>query len=141
LRPERFVTQKIVRSACRIAKGEQRKLQLGNIEIQRDWGWAPEYVEAMYRMLQQEEPEDFVIATGHTRKLQDFVETAFEAVGLDWREHTTIDGTLFRPTEIMIGRGDASKAADKLRWQPKFKMTEVVQMMIQAAIEADETGK
>jgi GDPmannose 4,6-dehydratase len=141
LRPERFVTQKIVRSACRIAQGEQHKLQLGNIEIQRDWGWAPEYVEAMYRMLQQEEPEDFVIATGHTRKLQDFVETAFEAVGLDWREHTTIDGTLFRPTEIMIGRGDASKAADKLRWQPKFKMTEVVQMMIQAAIEADETGK
>src|ERR1700731_3759617 len=86
LRPERFVTQKIVRSACRIAQGDQEKLQLGNIEIQRDWGWAPEYVEAMYLMLQQESPEDFVIATGQTRKLQDFVATAFDAVGLDWGE-------------------------------------------------------
>jgi len=138
LRPERFVTQKIVRSAYRIAQGKQERLQLGNIEIQRDWGWAPEYVEAMYRMLQQEVPEDFVIATGQTRKLQDFVTTAFEAVGLDWRDHTTIDQTLFRPTEIMIGRGDASKAAEKLAWKPKYKMAEVVRMMVQAAIEEDE---
>jgi GDPmannose 4,6-dehydratase len=138
LRPERFVTQKIVRSAYRIAQGKQKKLQLGNIEIQRDWGWAPEYVEAMYRMLQQEVPEDFVIATGQTRKLQDFVATAFDAVGLDWREHTTIDQTLFRPTEIMVGQGDASKAAEKLGWKPKYKMAEVVRMMVQAAIEADE---
>jgi GDPmannose 4,6-dehydratase len=135
LRPERFVTQKIVQSACRIAQGHQEKLQLGNIEIQRDWGWAPEYVEAMYRMLQQEDPEDFVIATGQTRKLQDFVAAAFDAVGLDWRDHTRIDQTLFRPTEIMIGRGDASKAADKLGWQPKYKMDDVVRMMAQAASE------
>ena len=138
LRPERFVTQKIVRSAYRIAQGKQKKLQLGNIEIQRDWGWAPEYVEAMYRMLQQEVPEDFVIATGQTRKLQDFVAAAFEAVGLDWRDHTTIDQTLFRPTEIMIGRGDASKAAEKLAWKPKYKMAEVVRMMVQAVAEAGE---
>ena len=138
LRPERFVTQKIVRSALHIAQGKQKLLQLGNIEIQRDWGWAPEYVEAMYRMLQQESPEDYVIATGETRKLQDFVAAAFEAVGLDWREHTTIDRTLFRPTEIMIGRGDASKAAVKLGWKPKYKMDEVVRMMVQAASETDE---
>jgi len=138
LRPERFVTQKIVRSACRIAQGTQKKLQLGNIEIQRDWGWAPEYVEAMYLMLQRESPEDFVIATGQTRKLQDFVATAFDAVGLDWREHTMIDQTLFRPTEIMVGQGDASKAAEKLGWKPKYKMDEVVRMMVQAAIEAGE---
>ena len=138
LRPERFVTQKIVRSACRIAQGNQKKLQLGNIEIQRDWGWAPEYVEAMYLMLQRESPEDFVIATGQTRKLQDFVATAFDAVGLDWREHTMIDQTLFRPTEIMVGQGDASKAAEKLGWKPKYKMDEVVRMMVQAAIETDE---
>jgi GDPmannose 4,6-dehydratase len=137
LRPERFVTQKIVRSACRIAQGKQEKLQLGNIEIQRDWGWAPEYVEAIYRMLQLESPEDFVIATGQTRKLQDFVAAAFEAVGLDWRDHVTIDQTLFRPTEIMIGRGDASKAAEKLGWIPKYKMDEVVQMMVQAVAEED----
>ncbi len=138
LRPERFVTQKIVRSACRIAQGNQKKLQLGNIEVQRDWGWAPEYVEAMYLMLQQESPEDFVIATGQTRKLQDFVATAFDAVGLDWRVHTMIDQTLFRPTEIMVGQGDASKAAEKLGWKPKYKMDEVVRMMVQAAIEAGE---
>ena len=138
LRPERFVTQKIVRSAYRIAQGKQKNLQLGNIEIQRDWGWAPEYVEAMYRMLQQESPEDFVIATGQTSKLQDFVAVAFEAVGLDWHDHTTTDQTLFRPTEIMIGRGDASKAAEKLGWEPKYKMAEVVRMMVQAATEADE---
>ena len=137
LRPERFVTQKIVRSAYRIAQGKQKNLQLGNIEIQRDWGWAPEYVEAMYRMLQQESPEDFVIATGQTSKLQDFVAVAFEAVGLDWHDHTTTDQTLFRPTEIMIGRGDASKAAEKLGWKPKYKMAEVVRMMVQAVTEAD----
>ena len=135
LRPERFVTQKIVQSARRIAEGRQEKPQLGNIEIQRDWGWAPEYVEAMYRMLQQESPEDFLIATGQTRKLQDFVATAFAAVGLDWRDHTTTDQTLYRPTEIMIGRGDASKAAEKLGWKPKYKMDEVVRMMVQATAE------
>jgi GDPmannose 4,6-dehydratase len=88
LRPERFVTQKIVRAACRIAQGRQKKLQLGNIEIQRDWGWAPEYVEAMFLMLQQEAAEDFVIATGETRKLEDFIAVTFEAVGLNWKEHT-----------------------------------------------------
>src|SRR6202007_1120454 len=128
LRPERFVSQKIVRTACRIAQGRQEKLQLGNIEIQRDWGWAPEYVKAMFLMLQQEAPEDFVIATGETRKLQDFIAVAFEAVGLDWREHTTIDKALFRPTEIMIGRGDSSKAAQKLGSQPKYKMEAVVRL-------------
>jgi GDPmannose 4,6-dehydratase len=144
LRPERFVTQKIVRSACRIAQGNQKKLQLGNIEIQRDWGWAPEYVEAMYRMLQQESPEDFVIATGQTRKLQDFVATAFDAVGLDWREHTTIDQTLFRPTEIMIGRGNASKAAEKLGWSPRYRMEDVARMMVDSCrleFEADHSIK
>jgi GDPmannose 4,6-dehydratase len=134
LRPERFVTQKVVRSACRIAEGKQNKLPLGNIEIQRDW--APEYVEAIYLMLQQESPDDFVIATGQTRKLQDFVAAAFEAVGLDWREHTTIDETLFRPTEIMIGKSGASKAGEKLGWRPKYKMAEIVWMMVQAATEA-----
>jgi GDPmannose 4,6-dehydratase len=136
LRPERFVTQKIVRTACRIAQGKQTKLQLGNIEIQRDWGWAPEYVEAIYLMLQKESAEDFVIATGQTRKLQDFVAAAFAEVGLDWRDHTTTDETLFRPTEIMIGRGDASKASEILGWKAKYKMAEVVQMMVQAAVEA-----
>ena len=126
-----------VRSAYRIAQGKQEKLQLGHIEIKRDWGWAPEYVEAMYRMVQQESPEDFVIATGETRKLQDFVAAAFEGVALDWRDHTTTDQVFFRPTEIMIGRGNPTKAAEKLDWRAKYKMAEVVQMMLQAAAEAE----
>jgi GDPmannose 4,6-dehydratase len=132
LRPERFVTQKIVRAACRIAKGSKEKLTLGNTEVQRDWGWAPEYVEAMYLMLQQPEPEDYVIATGHTRKLQEFVDAAFRTVGLDWRKHTITDKTLYRPTEIMIGRGDARKAEQKLGWKTKYKMDDVARMMVEA---------
>ena len=139
LRPERFVTQKIVRAACRIAKGAQGKLALGNTEIQRDWGWAPEYVEAMFLMLQQPDPEDYVIATGQTRKLEDFIDAAFRAVGLDWRQHTTTDKTLYRPTEIMIGRGNASKAAAKLGWKPKYKMGDVARMMVEAAQATDST--
>ena len=133
LRPERFVTQKIVQAACRIAKGSKENLKLGNIEIQRDWGWAPEYVEAMYLMLQQPDPEDYVIATGQSRKLQEFVETAFRVVGLDWREYTVTDKTLYRPTEIMIGRGNASKAALKLGWKAEHTMDDVATMMVEAA--------
>jgi GDPmannose 4,6-dehydratase len=91
LRPERFVTQKIVQAACRIASGSQERLQLGNLDVQRDWGWAPEYVMAMWQMLQQDQPEDFVIATGETNSLEDFVATAFSCVGLDWQEHVDID--------------------------------------------------
>jgi GDPmannose 4,6-dehydratase len=91
-----------------------KTLQLGNVEIQRHWGRAPEHVEAMFLMLQQETPQDLVIATGESHKLQDFISIALEEVGLDWRKHITIDQTLFRPTEIMIGRGDASKAVRKL---------------------------
>jgi GDPmannose 4,6-dehydratase len=132
LRPERFVTQKIVRAACRIAKGSKERLTLGNAEVQRDWGWAPEYVEAMYLMLQQPEPEDYVVATGQTRKLQEFVDAAFRTLGLDWRKHTITDKTLYRPTEIMIGRGDARKAEQKLGWKAKYKMDDVARMMVEA---------
>jgi GDPmannose 4,6-dehydratase len=132
LRPERFVTQKIVASAHRIARGQQKELQLGNIKIQRDWGWAPEYVDAMYRMLQQDTPEDFVIATGDTRKLEDFVSAAFKHFGLNWKEYTRTDERLLRPTEIMIGRGNASKADQKLGWKAKYHMEDVVRMMAEA---------
>jgi GDPmannose 4,6-dehydratase len=135
LRPERFVTQKIVRAACRIAKGSKEKLTLGNTEVQRDWGWAPEYVEAMYLMLQQPEPEDYVIATGQTRKLQDFADVAFRTVGLDWRKHAITDKSFYRPTEIMIGRGDARKAEQKLGWKPRYKMDDVARMMVEAVLE------
>jgi GDPmannose 4,6-dehydratase len=141
LRPERFVTQKIVRAACRIAKGAKEKLTLGNTEIQRDWGWAPEYVEAMFLMLQQPTPEDYVIATGETRKLQDFIDVAFQTVGLDWRQHTATDKTLYRPTEIMIGRGNALKAELKLGWKPKHKMDDVARMMVEAIQSAPQIAR
>jgi GDPmannose 4,6-dehydratase len=132
LRPERFVTKKIVTAARRIAKGELRELRLGNIEIQRDWGWAPEYVEAMYLMLQQEKADDYVIATGETRPLRDFVELAFKHVGLDWREHTVIDQSFFRPTELLVGRANPAKAAAQLGWSARFHMDDVARLMVQA---------
>src|ERR1700716_2932374 len=132
LRPSRFVTQKIVLAAHQIAAGKQKELKLGNIEVQRDWGWAPEYVEAMYLMLQQKEPEDFVIATGESHKLEEFVAATFEAVGLDWKKFTKTDPDLMRPTEIMIGRGDAFKAATKLGWKAKYRMPEVARLMVEA---------
>lgn len=132
LRPSRFVTRKIVSAAVRIAAGEDRTLTLGNLEIERDWGWAPEYVEAMWRMLQQPEPSDFVIATGATYSLKDFVETAFMAVGLDWADHVVTDPALFRPSELRTSRGDASKAAKLLDWRATLHMPDVVKRMVAA---------
>lgn len=129
LRPERFVTQKIVKSACRIAAGSCEKLLLGNISIARDWGWAPEYVEAMWLILQQEKPDDFVIATGETNSLEAFVAEVFLAVGLDWREHTLSDESLLRPSEILTSYGNPSKAASVLGWKAHYKMRDVVRMM------------
>lgn len=129
LRPERFVTQKIVKSACRIAAGSQEKLHLGNISISRDWGWAPEYVEAMWRMLQQEKAEDFVIATDETNTLGSFIEEAFLSVGLNWHDHVVSDQSLLRPSEIMVSRGNADKAATLLGWKAQYRMRDVVRMM------------
>jgi GDPmannose 4,6-dehydratase len=133
LRPKRFVTQKIVDAACRIAQGSQEKLYLGNIAIQRDWGWAPEYVEAMYLMLQHQEPGDYAIATGESRKLEDFVAAAFACLGLDWQEHVVTDASLLRPTDLAISKGNPAKANLKLGWRAQSKMNEVVQMMVQAS--------
>jgi GDPmannose 4,6-dehydratase len=135
LRPERFVTQKIVKSACRIAAGSNEKLHLGNISIARDWGWAPEYVEAMWLILQQEKPDDFVIATGETNTLEEFVAEAFGCVGLDWQEHVISDPDLLRPSEIMISRGNPGKAATVLNWQARFHMRDVVREMSKALTE------
>ena len=132
LRPGRFVTQKIVAGACAIAQGSQEKLRLGDISVRRDWGWAPEYVEAMYLMLQQEKPDDYVIATGESNKLEDFVATAFACLGLDWQEHVVIDKTFYRPTDIAVGRGHPAKAREQLGWQAKYKMQDVVRMMVEA---------
>ncbi len=130
LRPERFVTQKIVRSACRIANGSDEKLKLGNIQIARDWGWAPEYVEAMWMILQQEKADDFVIATGETNRLEDFVAEVFRCVGLDWRDHVESDASLLRPSEIMVSRANPEKSARILGWQATYVMKDVAKMMV-----------
>jgi GDPmannose 4,6-dehydratase len=130
LRPERFVTQKIITSAKRIAQGENEILELGRLDISRDWGWAPEYVEAMWLMLQQENAEDFVIATGETNTLELFVAEAFSKLRLDWRNHVKQNPEFMRPTDLLISVGDASKAKQKLGWEAKFKMRDVVRMMI-----------
>ncbi len=132
LRPERFVTRKIVSAAVRIAAGSDEKLHLGNINIRRDWGWAPEYVKAMWLMLQQDQADDFVIATGVANSLRSFVALTFEAEGLDWNEHVVIDQQLIRPSEIAANRGDPSKAARLLGWNPRLFMPDVVQLMVEA---------
>jgi GDPmannose 4,6-dehydratase len=134
LRPERFVTQKIITSACRIALGLQDKLSLGNLSIERDWGWAPEYVEAMYLMLQQEQPDDYVIATGASQTLENFVQKAFAELNLDWRDHVVIDPNLFRPTDITLGKGNPTKAKKILGWQAQSCMDEIIKMMIEEKI-------
>jgi len=132
LRPERFVTQKIVRAACRIAKGSKERLTLGRLDIKRDWGWAPEYVEAMWRMLQQSQPDDFVIASGETHSLEDFVAAAFNAVNLDWREHVDTDQALMRPTDLEISCADPSLAESRLGWSAQTNMQRVVRKMVEA---------
>lgn len=140
LRPERFVTQKIIRAACRIAEGSSERLKLGKLDIQRDWGWAPEYVEAMWRMLQRDTPEDFVIATGATHPLADFVAAAFAALELDWREYVDSDPTLFRPTDIMVSRADPALAFARMSWQAATAMDGVVRKMVDA-VRSQDTGR
>ncbi|MHB1688300.1 MAG: GDP-mannose 4,6-dehydratase [Ignavibacteriaceae bacterium] len=135
LRPQRFVTKKIVATACRIAEGSKEKLRLGNLAIKRDWGWAPEYVEAMWLMLQQEQPDDYVIATGESNSLEEFVGAAFANVGLDWRDHTVIEPTLFRPLDLNVSKGNPAKARQKLGWEAQCKMKDIVELMVKAEIE------
>jgi GDPmannose 4,6-dehydratase len=132
LRPERFVTQKIIRAVRRIATGSSEKLKLGRLDISRDWGWAPEYVEAMWLMLQQDNPQDFVIATGNTMTLENFVSTAFSQAGLDWRKYVNHDPELFRPTDLKMGSADPSKALQELGWKAETKAEEVVKKMYQS---------
>ncbi len=134
LRPERFVTKKIVKSACRIAAGGQEKLHLGNIEVKRDWGWAPEYVQAMWLMLQQDKPDDFVIATGKNNSVKQFVSTVFELLDLDLEQHIVSDPELFRPADISSNRGNPGKAAEKLHWQPQTFMQGVASKMLAAEL-------
>jgi GDPmannose 4,6-dehydratase len=130
LRPKRFVTRKIVSAACRIAAGSKERLHLGNLKVARDWGYAPEYVDAMWRMLQQNSPEDFILATGKTISLLDFTTEAFAAADLDWREHVDMDKTLFRPTDIAVSRANPAKAAQKLGWKATLSPAEVARALV-----------
>lgn len=132
LRPARFVTRKIVDAAVRIAGGSDEKLALGRLDIVRDWGWAPEYVDAMWRMLQQDRPVDYVIATGVAVSLEDFVRDVFMSVGLDWRKHVTTDPGLYRPSEIDWSQGDASRARVGLDWAARITMPALANWLVDA---------
>lgn len=134
LRPERFVTQKIVATACRIAARSRETLTLGNIDIARDWGWAPDYVQAMWQMLQQDAPDDYVIATGQTNKLRDFIRIVFDAVGLNWEEHVQTDPSFFRPTDIAEGHANPAKAAAQLGWVAGHTMPDVARKMVEEKV-------
>lgn len=133
LRGERFVTQKIVRAASRIAAGDTEPLRLGNLDIHRDWGWAPDYVDAMWRMLQQGSAEDYVIATGRTVSLQYFVERAFAHFNLDWQKHVQQDQSLLRPADIRFGAADPALAKRQLGWSAQYDVDDVVSRMCEAA--------
>ncbi len=134
-RGENFVTRKITRSATRIKVGLQDKLALGNLDAKRDWGFAGDYVEAMWLILQHPEPDDFVIATGESHSVQEFLELAFQRLGLDWRKHVEFDPRLMRPAEVDILQGDATKARTLLAWRPKVGFKELVAMMVDADLE------
>ena len=131
LRPKRFVTKKIIEAACNIANGKKEKLVLGNVSIKRDWGWAPEFIEAMYLILQQEKPEDFVIATGKNLSLEEFVAEAFKHFDLDYKNYTSYDNSLFRPSDISESLGDPTKAEKILKWKAKYHVEDVIKMMIE----------
>ena len=136
-----FVTRKITRAATRIREGLQDKLFLGNLDAKRDWGYAKDYVEAMWLMLQQDEPDDFVIATGETHSVSEFLEETFTYLELDWKKHVEMDPRYLRPSEVDLLLGDASKARDKLGWEAKTSFQELVRIMVQEdwALAKDES--
>jgi len=130
-----FVTRKITHGVALIKLGREKKLHLGNLDARRDWGYAGDFVRAMWLMLQQEEAEDYVIATGVDRTIGDFCRAAFEHVGLDWQEHVVVDPKFFRPAEVNILLGDGTKAKEKLGWEPEISFEEMVQMMVDRDLE------
>jgi len=134
LRGRRFVTRKVVSAAARIKQGSPERLKLGNLDIRRDWGWAPEYVRAMALMLKQAKPDDFVIATGESHSLKEFVACAFEAAGLNWQQHVDHDPGLLRPTDIMASHANPAKASRILNWRSEARMKEVVGRMLESEL-------
>ncbi len=133
-RGETFVTRKITRALARIKFGLQDKLFLGNLEAKRDWGYAPDFVEAMWLMLQQDNPDDYVIATGDTHSVKEFLDEAFRYAGLDWKDYVEIDKRYLRPLEVEFLQGDASKARKKLNWEPKVRFKDLVKIMVDTDI-------
>jgi GDPmannose 4,6-dehydratase len=129
-RGENFVSRKITRAVARIKRGLQKKLYLGNLDARRDWGYAPEYVEAMWLMLQHTEPDDYVIATGESHTVREFVTAAFSHADLDWKQYVEIDPVYLRPAEVDFLKGDASKAKARLGWEPKVRFHDLVRIMV-----------
>lgn len=136
-RGETFVTRKITRGVARILKGDTSKLYMGNLDAKRDWGYAKDYVEAMWLMLQQESGDDYVVATGKTWSVRDFLERAFTLAGLNWEDHVEIDSRYFRPTEVDLLIGSPAKAKEKLGWEPQTSFDELVRIMVKADVEAE----
>lgn len=136
-RGENFVTRKITKGVAEIKKGMRDKIILGNLEAKRDWGYAKEYVEAMWLMLQQDQPDDYVIATGETHTVQEFIEEAFKVVEMDWKDHIDFSERYLRPAEVDLLVGDATKAKEKLGWEPKVKFKELVKIMVEADLSAE----
>ena len=134
-RGETFVTRKITRAVAQIQAGLQDRIFLGNLEAKRDWGYAPEYVQAMWLMLQAEKPDDYVVATGETHSVREFLELAFTHAGLDWRNHLATDPRYFRPAEVDLLVGDCTKARRQLGWEPKTRFADLVKLMVDADIE------
>jgi len=132
LRPSRFVTRKIVSTACRIKSGSGERLTLGKLDISRDWGYAPDFVEAMWLMLQQEVAEDYVIATGQTHTLEEFVAEVFEQLGLTWKDHVETNPEFFRPSEILYSAGNSEKASKSLNWKPTISFKEMIGKLIES---------
>jgi len=136
-RGETFVSRKITKAAARIKLGRQDKLFLGNLDAKRDWGYAPDYVEAMWMMLQHPEPDDYVIATGETHSVREFLDLAFGQLGMDWKKYVEIDPRYYRPTEVDLLLGDCSKARKILGWKPRVRFDELVKLMVEADFEAE----
>ena len=137
-RGETFVTRKITKAAARIKLGIQDKLFLGNLDARRDWGFAGDYVEAMWSMLQQPKPDDYVIATGETHSVRDFLDEAFGCLDLDWKRYVEIDSRYYRPTEVDVLQGDSSKATREIQWRPKVGFKELVRMMVHHDLHEEE---
>jgi GDPmannose 4,6-dehydratase len=134
-RGENFVTRKVTLGVAAIKKGKMKELRLGNLEARRDWGFARDFVEAMWLMLQQEQPDDYVVATGETHSVREFCEEAFGCVGLDWKEFVKVDPKYFRPAEVDVLLGNPAKARAKLGWQPRVGFKELVRLMVEADLE------